>query len=349
MSRSTSAGMLSPPTCRMSWRSGPGGAASAARSSPRTSAVVKLARPNQPGRPGHPPQRCRSTAYRSTGVASRTYFSPPTVAPGTPASGAARSAASHTASPPPGSSGVTCRMTRNRIGGRAARRPRSDASGVLPEPTMFWVEVRPNRTAAPAYAVTAAACAESDRAGGNRRALRRTAYSHTAPVTRPAASRSYQPPAGSRTSSGMASARSATPLSSNPCPGPPYRRTGCPGAARSSAARRRRVSASAVGPIAPVSHVPGGVRRAAAASESRTSAGAGSPNGGSPSAIQTPPGSARTCTCASLKPGTTTRPPSATRRVAGPASAVISAVVPTATTRSPRTATARPTGACCRP
>ncbi|HEX8212457.1 MAG TPA: hypothetical protein VF584_19935 [Longimicrobium sp.] len=47
-----------------------------------------------------------------------------------------------------------------------------------------------------------------------------------------------------------------------------------------------------------------------------------------------------TCSGASLIPGRTTRPPSAMRRVARPASRSTCSLVPTATMRSPRMASA---------
>ena len=50
------------------------------------------------------------------------------------------------------------------------------------------------------------------------------------------------------------------------------------------------------------------------------------------------------CTCASLKPGSTSAPRASTTRVPGPASARTSALVPTCVMRSPWTATASALG-----
>jgi hypothetical protein len=139
----------------------------------------------------------------------------------------------------------------------------------------------------------------------------------------------------------MPTARSPRVLTSVTCPHGAKRATGWSGATRSSAARRSAVSPMTRMPRSPRSHVPLGVRRASADSESRSAAGSG-PATKSPRAPTIGPiGAANArCVCASLMPGITTRPPRSTRRVARPASRCTSAVVPTVRMRSPRIATA---------
>jgi hypothetical protein len=109
-----------------------------------------------------------------------------------------------------------------------------------------------------------------------RRSMSIFTVSSTRPVSRPRASRSYQPPNGSRTDSVIPSWRIALLLMSAGCPHQVKSATGCCGAAASRASRRKVVSLRARSPICPMIHVPGRARVAAARSESRTSADGGS-------------------------------------------------------------------------
>src|SRR5574337_382297 len=112
--------------------------------------------------------------------------------------------------------------------------------------------------------------------------------------------------------------------------------TGFPGATRSSASRGEGESSTAVLIFQLTIQLPRGARAMVRASAWSTMAMDGS---GVSKSNGTPP-SAPTWRCASLKPGTTTRPPSSMTRVCGRTSARIESSSPTISTRSPAIASA---------
>src|SRR6202167_96956 len=175
------------------------------------------------------------------------------------------------------------------------------------------------------------------------RSMRSMAASFSTPVGSPATSRTMVPPGGSGVSRVMPASCNACELGSAMWPSSRLTKTGWPALTASisrGVGRRTGVQSSWSHPP-PVIQRPGGSLAANSAMRRRNSSSDFASRNCTPAKLSPP---LTKCTCASLKPGSTSLPPTSSTSVPAPIHLRISPLGPTATMRFPRQATASARG-----